>query len=82
MVDYKVISSRRQAMEAWDKQTVIIREDEGYFFVYPMLGRGFKYPNFDLKRECCLNTFLSEDKAVDWADSMDYQYAILRERVM
>jgi len=77
MIDYEVISSRQEAMAAWDKTSVIIREDDGYYFVYPLLGRGYKYPTFDLKRQCCLNTFLSEQKAIEWAEARGYKFSIL-----
>jgi len=71
------ITSREAALKAWDRDSVIIRTHGDYVFVYPMLGKGFRYPNFDLRRDCCLNNFVSLARAVDWADLKNYRYVIL-----
>lgn len=78
MVDYIVISSREQAIKAWDREQVIIREDEGYYFIYPLLGKGYKYPSFDLRRDCCLNTFVNYEMAAKWSKEAGYQHTFLR----
>lgn len=75
---YNIISNRAEAFQAWDRRNVIIREDSGYYFIYPLIGRGYKYPNFDLKRECCLSTFVSENKAFQWAKEKGYDYALIK----
>jgi len=78
MSGYKIITSKTEAFAAWDRKSVIVREDHGYYFVYPMISRGYKYPNFDLKRECCLNTFMSSEKAFQWSSEKGYSYTLLR----
>lgn len=67
------IESKDQAMEAWDRDSVIIREDDGYVYVYPLLKRGVMYPNFDLRRECNLMGFTDINQAIFWAKSRGYE---------
>ena len=78
MTEFTVVSTREEAFKVWDRRGVIIREDDGYYFVYPRLGRGIKYPGFDLKRDCCLNTFISREKAEQWALDMGYLSSFIR----
>lgn len=78
MSDLTIITSREDVFKEWDKKSVIIRQDDGFIFVYPLLARGVKYPDFDLRRECCLNNFVNVDQAVQWANSRNYEYVILR----
>lgn len=66
------ITTKEDALKVWDKEGVIIREEEGYVYVYPLLGKGVMYPNFDLRRECNLMGFSSIDQAVFWARSRGY----------
>lgn len=75
---YTVITSREDVYRAWNKKSVIIRQDEECIFVYPLLDRGVEYPEFDLRRECCLNYFVNIDQAIQWTDSRNYNYVILR----
>lgn len=78
MLEYKVISNREQAFNAWDRSSVIIREEDGFYFIYPLIKRGYKYPNFNLKRECCLNTFITEERAHEWVAENGYVGVVLR----
>lgn len=66
------ITSKKDAMEAWDREGVIIKMEDGYVYVYPRLGRGYIYPNFDLRRTCNLMGFYNIDQAVFWAKSRGY----------
>ena len=45
------IRSKQEAHEAWDREAVIIRQEDDYVYVYPLLGKGYTYTNFDLRRE-------------------------------
>ena len=72
------ISSKQDALEAWDQKTVIVRDDEDYVYVYPCLGRGVSYLGFDLRRECTLMGFLRVDQAVYWAQSRGYKPVVLK----
>ena len=78
MTELRIVASRQEALAAWDKKGVIVREEDGYVFVYPLLGKGIKYPDFDLRRECCLNTFMSVEGALPWIKSKGYGYHIVR----
>ena len=71
-VELVEIASKEDALAAWDNEAVLIREDEGYVYVYPALGKGYYYPQFDLMRECCLMGFVSTDQASLWARSKGY----------
>lgn len=71
------IKTKKEALEAWDREGVIIRQDDDYVYVYPKLGRGYMYPNFDLRRECNLMGFYDIDQAVFWANSRGYICYIL-----
>jgi len=66
------ITTKDEALEAWDKEGVVIREDDGYVYVYPLLGRGVTYHNFDLRRECNLMGFSDIDQALFWAKGRGY----------
>ena len=66
------ITDKDEALDAWDRERVIIREDDGYVYVYPLLGKGFMYPNFDLRRECNLQGFSDVEHALFWAKSRGY----------
>lgn len=66
------ITSKKEAMDAWNREGVIIREDDGYVYVYPLLPKGVMYPNFDLRRECNLMGFSDVNQAVFWAKSKGY----------
>ncbi len=66
------ITSKQEALKAWDKEGVIIRKDDDYVYVYPLLGKGYMYPGFDLRRECNLMGFSDIDQAVFWAKSKGY----------
>lgn len=71
------ITTKTEALEAWDREGVLIREEDGYVYVYPHLGRGVMYPNFDLRRECNLMGFSDVDQAVFWAKSRGYVPTVL-----
>jgi hypothetical protein len=73
-----IITSLPDVFTNWDKKSVIIRQEGGFVFVYPMLGRGVKYPDFDLRRECCLNNFMTIDQAVAWCMAKGFKYVVLR----
>lgn len=66
------ITSKEDALEAWDRESVIIREEDSYVYVYPLLSRGVRYPNFDLRRECNLMGFSNIEQALLWAKSRGY----------
>lgn len=66
------ITTKNEALEAWDRENVVVREDGGYVYVYPLLGRGYMYPNFDLRRECNLMGFSDVGQALFWAKSRNY----------
>jgi hypothetical protein len=74
------VSSKAEALEAWDKEGVVIREDDGYVYVYPLLGKGVMYPNFDLRRECNLMGFSDVEQAVFWAKSRGYVPHVIGSR--
>lgn len=71
------IKSKREALEAWDHEGVIIRKEDDYVYVYPRLGRGYMYPEFDLRRECNLMGFYDVEQAVFWANSRGYSSYII-----
>lgn len=66
------ITCKKEALEVWDREGVIIREEDGYVYVYPLLTKGIMYPNFDLRRECNLMGFSDIDQAIFWAKSRGY----------
>jgi len=66
------IKNKNSAYEAWDKESVIIREVDNFVYVYPMLGRGYSYYGFNLRQECNLMGFSNLDQAVLWAQSRGY----------
>ena len=66
------IKSKKEAMAAWDREGVIIKMEDGYVYVYPQLGRGYIYPDFDLRRVCNLMGFYDVEQAVFWAKSRGY----------
>ena len=72
------VTSREDALTAWDNVAVLIKEDSGYVYVYPSLGKGYWYPKFDLMRECCLMGFVSTEQAELWARSKGYVAEVLR----
>jgi hypothetical protein len=74
----QTISTREQALAAWDKRSVVIRESGDYAFVYPLLRKGVKYPGFDLRRDCCLNNFVSVEKAKAWVEAKGWEHVVLR----
>lgn len=79
MVDtLQTISTREQALAAWDRKAVVIRENGGYAFVYPLLRKGVMYPGFDLRRDCCLNNFVSVEKARDWVVAKGWEFVVLK----
>lgn len=71
------ITNKTEALESWDREGVLIREEDGYVYVYPLLGRGVMYPNFDLRRECNLMGFSDVDQAIFWAKSRGYVPTVL-----
>jgi len=72
------IRSKQEAHEAWDREAVIIRQEDDYVYVYPLLGKGYTYPNFDLRRECNLMGFSDVDQAVFWSKSKGYLPYVLK----
>lgn len=66
------VTCKQEALEVWDREGVIIREEDGYVYVYPLLQKGIMYPNFDLRRECNLMGFSNIDQAIFWAKSRGY----------
>lgn len=72
------VATREDVFAVWDRKGVIIREQAGFVFVYPALGRGVKYRDYDLRHECCLDSFVGLDKAVLWAQSKRFEYVVLR----
>lgn len=78
MGDLEIVSTREEALASWDRKKVIVREVGGPVFVYPMLGRGVKYPTLDLRRDCCLNNFVSVEKAINWVRAKGWEYVVLR----
>ena len=72
------IKNKQDAYEAWDREGVIIRQEDDYVYVYPRLGKGYTYSNFDLRRECNLMGFSDIDQATFWAMSKGYVPYILR----
>ena len=72
------IKNKQDAYEAWDREGVIIRQEDDYVYVYPRLGKGYIYPNFDLRRECNLMGFSDIDQATFWAKSKGYVPYVLR----
>ena len=73
------ITTKSDVYEAWDKESVVIREEDGYVYVYPLLGRGFMYPNFDVRRECNLMGFSDVEQALLWAQSKGYSPHVFGE---
>jgi hypothetical protein len=74
----QTISSREQALAAWDRKAVVIRENGDYTFVYPLLRKGVMYPGFDLRRDCCLNNFVSVEKAKQWVTAKGWEFVVLK----
>lgn len=77
LLDFTEIGCKDEAMEAWDGEGVIVREEDGYVYVYPLLGRGYIYPEFDLRRECNLMGFADIDQAILWAKSKGYAPCVI-----
>lgn len=73
-----VVTNREQALSAWDKRSVIVRESGGIVFVYPMLGKGIRYPNFNLMLECYLGNFINRVQALNWVNEKGYKYVVLK----
>ena len=70
--EYIDIKTKEQALASWDKESVIIRQDDDYVYVYPLLGKGYSYYDFDLRRECNLMGFSDVTQALFWAQSKGY----------
>lgn len=69
---YTEIKNKDEAMAAWDRERVVIRQEDDYVYVYPLIGRGYMYPEFDLRRECNLMGFSDIDQAAFWAKGRGY----------
>lgn len=72
------VNTREDVFAVWDRRGVIIRESGGFVFAYPALGRGVKYRDFDLRHECCLESFVALDKAKLWAGMKGFNYVVVR----
>ena len=72
-----LITTREEAMIAWDRRSVIVKDEDGCVYVYPMIGRGYCYPGFDLQREACLQVFNDLRQAQLWAAAQGYTYYTL-----
>lgn len=77
------ISSYEEAMSAWDECSVLIRaapkSDGGVaVVVYPQLGPGYVYPEFNLRTEVCLASFGQVAHARLWARGRGYTATEIR----
>jgi hypothetical protein len=72
------IKNKGDAYEAWDKSSVIVRELDGYVYVYPMITRGYNYYGFNLREECNLMGFSEIEQAKLWANSKGYEVTVIR----
>jgi hypothetical protein len=36
------------------------------------------YPGFDLRRDCCLNNFVSVEKAKQWVTAKGWEFVVLK----
>ncbi len=75
--ELREVATREDVFSVWDRKAVIIREQSGFVFVYPALGRGVRYRDFDLRHECCLDSFVDISKAKLWAFTKGLSYVVL-----
>lgn len=83
MYDLVELTSYDEVKNAWDGEAVLVRstptEDGGQTVsVYPQLGRGFSYPEFDLRSEYVLATFGQVSHALLWARGKGYEATEIR----
>lgn len=76
--DLVVVRTFEQVMEVWDERAVLVRSEpttDGALAVsvYPQLGRGFAYPDFNMRAESCLRSFGSVQHALLWARGRGYE---------
>ena len=69
--------------EAWDGLAVLVRaeptSDGGQTVtVYPQLGRGYMYPEFNLRTEAVLGQFGQVSHALLWARGQGYEATEIR----
>lgn len=72
------IRRREDVYQAWDKRSVIIREQAvGSTIVYPQLPRGVSYRGFSLREEYVLARVRTIREGIHWADHQHYRYTVL-----
>lgn len=83
MLELTELRTYEEVKEAWDGQAVLVRaeptSDGGQTVsVYPQLGRGYMYPEFNLRAEYCLGQFGQVKHALLWARGQGYDATHIR----
>jgi len=78
MYDLIELTNYEDVKQAWDGVAVLVRStpttDGGQaVIVYPQLGRGYMYGEFDLRSEYVLATFGQVSYALLWARGQGYE---------
>lgn len=72
-----VIRNRGDVFEAWDHQSVIIKQQAvGSTIAYPRLAKGITYRGFSLRDEYVLVRLRSIQEAVHWSEHNFYDYSV------
>lgn len=83
MYELVELTSYAEVEEVWDGMSVLVRStpttDGGQTVaVYPQLGRGYMYPEFNLRNEYVLGTFGQVAHALLWARGKGYEATEIR----